>query len=195
MVRLELSPLLVSAAIAVACGSPRVPAPPITGHPTSALVTVDYPPPPARVEWVPERPEPRAVWIDGEWLWRSGRWSWLTGRWVIPPSGGRYAPWTTVRDKSGTLYLAAGAWRNEIGDEITAPPPLAPGRARPTSIVSPEGDEEPVGPTITGDAGANESRTTKERDAKDALDALDAAAPIDVRGENGPDAATMDGGT
>ena len=52
----------------VAC-SARLPHPPYAEQPTSALESVGYPPPPARVEIVPSRPSPRAVWVDGEWAW------------------------------------------------------------------------------------------------------------------------------
>src|SRR5690242_2735513 len=87
---------LVAAAF-VACGMRRLPAPPFTSQPTSALEAVPYPPPPALVEWVPPKPDGAAVWIDGEWMWQSGRWTWKRGRWVRPPPGARFAPWTTVR--------------------------------------------------------------------------------------------------
>lgn len=181
-------------AAAVACGSPRLPAPAFTGHPTNALVAVSYPPPPARVELIPEKPREGAVWIDGEWVWQSGRWSWLTGRWVIPPPGARYAPWTSVRDRLGGLYVAAGAWRDRSGAEVAPPPAIAAGRARPTSIVSPEGDEAPVGSTIRGDAGSSEGKDASQREADEALRALDAAVPLDVGPPETGDAGTMDGG-
>ena len=108
-------------AAAFACGAPKLPAPAYTTHPTSALVPVPYPPPPARVEAVPSRPRDAAVWIDGEWVWQTRRWAWKPGRWVSPPSGARFAPWTTVRDVTGTLYFAAGAWRASSGAEVAEP--------------------------------------------------------------------------
>jgi hypothetical protein len=111
--------------IAMACGAPRLPAPVFTGQPTSALEPVTYPPPPARVEVVPGRPQPEAVWLDGEWVWQARRWAWRPGRWVTAPAGARFAPWTSVRDRLGTLYVARGAWRDDSGKEIAEPEPLA----------------------------------------------------------------------
>lgn len=118
--------------IAFACGPPRLPAPPYTRHPTSALEEVPYPPPPARVEAIPRRPKvERSVWIDGEWTWQTRRWVWKSGRWVKPPSGARFAPWTTVRDRIGTLYFAGGTWRDAASAEVAEPEPLAIGGPLP----------------------------------------------------------------
>ena len=43
----------------LACGASRLPAPPYVGQPTEALQEVAYPPPPARVEYVPPAPQRR----------------------------------------------------------------------------------------------------------------------------------------
>ena len=152
--------LFVATAGALACGAPRLPAPPYTGHPTSALAEIPYPPPPARVETVPLRPrQTGAVWIDGEWTWQVRRWAWKPGRWVRPPPNARFAPWTTVRDRVGTLYLAGGAWRGPSGAEVPEPEPLAIGSPAPAAIVTPEGGEVRSGPIVQLDAGASETRT------------------------------------
>ena len=186
--------LLVAAAVALgtaaafACGAPKLPGPPFTGHPASALTEVPYPPPPARVEAVPPRPEDDgSVWSDGEGVWQTRRWAWKPGRWVKPPSGARYAPWTTVRDRIGTLYLASGTWRDAKGLELAEPAPLAVGRPAPAAVISPQGQEVREGPTAPLDAGA-ESVETVDAAANEAIEELDASRPESL------DGATMDAG-
>lgn len=117
---------------------------------------VPYPPPPARVEAIPAAPtRAGAVWIDGEWTWRSRRWAWKPGRWVSPPPNARFAPWTAVRDRLGTLWFAGGVWRDPSGAELPDPEALAPSRPLPATVVTPEGDEVQQGPVepVSTDAG------------------------------------------
>lgn len=132
----------------VACGAARLPAPKYVGQPTEALQRADYPPPPARVEFVPEQPKDDAVWIDGEWTWQGRRYAWKPGRWLVPPSNAKYSPWTAVRDKTGILYVAEGKWRDEKGREVADPKPLAVGRTRGGSVVGPEGEDNPPAPNV-----------------------------------------------
>lgn len=113
--------------VVVACSS-RLPHPPYAKHPTSALVAVGFPPPPAKFEFVPEQPSSDAVWIDGEWGWRGKRWRWKWGRWVVAPKGATFSPWTQVRDQDGNLFFASGTWRDAEGHDIAEPPTLARGR-------------------------------------------------------------------
>lgn len=167
-------------AMLLACGASRLPAPPYTGHPTSALSPVPYPPPPARVENVPEKPADGMVWIDGEWMWQTARWAWREGRWVQPPPNARYAPWTVVRDRVGTLYAASGAWRDISGKEVEEPVYQKTGRAPPVSVVDPEGQEVPTGPLARPrDAGPEGfGRQARDAAATEALQELDAEAPF-----------------
>ena len=181
--------LVLGTAAALACGPPKLPAPPYTSQPTSALTEVPYPPPPARAEAVPPRPtDESAVWIDGEWTWQTRRWAWKPGRWVKPPSGARFAPWTTVRDRIGTLYLAAGTWRDANGTEVAEPEPIAVGGPAPAAVISPEGAEVPVGPSAPLDAGAERAEDVDAASAS-AVEELDASRP------SSPDSATMDAGS
>lgn len=138
--------VLVAVCVAEACGAPRLPAPTMAAHPTSALREVAYPPPPARVESIPERPNDEAVWIDGEWVWQGGRFSWRRGRWVVPPRGAAYAPWTHVRDARGTLYVAEGTWRGADGGEVDEPAPAAQAKPNRGPVVNPEGEDVPPSP-------------------------------------------------
>jgi hypothetical protein len=139
--------LVVAGATAMlACGGRHLPAPSFVGQPQQALVQVPYPPPPARVEFVPEQPDGDSVWIDGEWVWQGRRYAWKPGRWVKPPGNAAFAPWATVRDTMGSLYIAEGAWRDAKGNEIAAPAPLRTGKPSPGAITDPEGEtvEEPA---------------------------------------------------
>src|ERR1700692_2553605 len=110
------------ATLVLAC-SPTLTHPSYAPQPQDALVEVDVPPPPGRVEAVPPRPSRSAIWVDGEWVWRRRRWAWLPGRWLEAPAGAVFAPWAFVRGPDGRLWCAAGAWRDAKGSPVTAPRP------------------------------------------------------------------------
>ncbi len=131
------------------CGQ-TLPKPLMTRHPREAFAEVPFPPPPGRVEFIPAQPRDGAVWIDGEWTWEpmGKRWSWKYGRWVAPLPGARYAPSTLVRASDGTLFFAAGAWRDAHGQEVPAPAVLALARASEEDVVNPEGTKEPTGTNV-----------------------------------------------
>jgi hypothetical protein len=129
------------------CG-PLVPHPPFVAQPTSALVEVDAPPPPARVEIVPAQPSPGAVWADGEWTWRRGQWAWLPGRWSLPPSGHAFSPWVFVRGPQGHLWYAPGVWRDPSGAPVDPPDALAIGSVETGVVVTAEGASEVTGPSV-----------------------------------------------
>lgn len=151
-----LGAALPIAGVMLACGAARLPAPPYTGHPTEALQEVDYPPPPARAEYVPTPPPAGAMWLDGEWTWQGKRWAWKQGRWVIPPAGARYSPWTTTRDRLGTLYFAEGRWRDAKGAELPDPKPVSLGRTRAGPVIDPEGEPTPVANVPASSQGAKD---------------------------------------
>jgi hypothetical protein len=154
------------AGVLLACGAPRLPAPAFVGHPTEALQEAPYPPPPARVEYVPKEPPGGAVWTDGEWTWQGRRYAWKQGRWVKPPTSGRFAPWTSTRDPSGLFYVAEGKWRDAQGRELPDPPPLAIGRTRGGPVTDPEGT--PVQPTPNVAPGTESGSARTNADAGDA---------------------------
>jgi hypothetical protein len=169
VIRLALA--ATALAIGLACGPRELPAPRYTSQPTSALVEVPYPPPPARIETVPPRPDVSgSVWIDGEWTWLTRRWAWKPGRWVSPPSDARFAPWTTVRDRAGTLYFATGAWRTDSGAEVAEPKPLATSGPAPAVVVTPEGEEVKPGPNAPLDAGPSAPAPIDDAGAPDESD-------------------------
>jgi hypothetical protein len=128
--------------------SNTVPHPPYSPQPGSALVEVTAPPPPGRVEASLERPDPRAVWVDGEWTWRRRRWAWLAGRWVAPPAGATFSPWIFERGADGRLWYAPGTWRDAKGTSIAEPVPIATAQVHPVEIVNASGATENTGTVI-----------------------------------------------
>jgi len=145
----------VAILLAAGCGS-SLPEPdraePIAVRAENA-VEVPYPPPPARVEFVPDRPRSGTVWIDGEWSWTGQRWAWTYGRWVQPPESATFSPWKTARTSDGVLLFVPGRWRNAAGAELADPEPLARGRARQENVVTPPGQPEKTAPNK--EPGAN----------------------------------------
>lgn len=88
-----------------------------------------------------------AVWIGGEWDYRFGRWGWTYGRWVIPPRKAKgHARWSLVRDARGELWFAPGAWRDERGELVDPPEPLATATARDLAVLEEDGTQQTVGP-------------------------------------------------
>lgn len=153
---------LAIAGAVLACGAPRLPAPTYVGHPTEALLQAKYPPPPARVELVPDAPKPEAVWVDGEWTWQGQRWAWKQGRWLVPPANARYSPWTSTRDKSGLFYVAEGKWRDAKGHELPDPAALAIGKTRGGPVTDPEGDPVAATPNVAPGTPSGSSRANAD---------------------------------
>jgi hypothetical protein len=144
---------VVSGAFAVAC-SGSLPHPTYTSQPSSALVEVSLPPPPARVEVVPPRPVARAVWIDGEWTFRRARWAWTPGRWVQAPADATFSPWVFVTAPDGALFYAKGVWRDAKGEALPDPVPLALATVDSVSVVNADGTTAITGPTRRPGRGA-----------------------------------------
>jgi hypothetical protein len=155
-------PLVVASSVFAAC-STRVPHPSYTAQPTSALVEVDYPPPPARVEFVPNRPTDDAAWVNGEWTWTGHKWGWKPGGWVVPPEGAQYAKLTLVRRGDGRLFAAPGTWRDADGGEVNAPEPIQTSSGRSSSVVDPEGDRAPTAGDLQSDAGTDAAPAESEK--------------------------------
>jgi hypothetical protein len=140
--------------LVLACGG-QLPVPTYIQQRSSSLAPVRYPPPPARVEFVPNQPVSEAVWLDGEWVWRGRRWAWRPGRWVVPPNGVRFSPWTLVRGDDGTIYYASGAWRDAKDQDVSEPPAISIAKPSLGEVVNPEGERENTGLIIgSGRRGA-----------------------------------------
>jgi hypothetical protein len=139
----------IALACSVACGGSALPGPELaTPAPLKhgEAIEVPFPPPPARVEFIPKKPRSGAVWIDGEWSWTGRRWAWTYGRWLVPPPDATFAQWRTARMSDGALLFAAGTWYDARGQEITEPVPLAIGAARQEDVVTPPGHTEKTAP-------------------------------------------------
>jgi hypothetical protein len=133
------------ATVSSAC-SRTLPRPADAGHPSDEVVEVPFPPPPARVEFVPPPPRDADTWIDGEWDWNGRRWAWTYGGWVTAPPDAIFSRWKTRRLPDGTLLYTASTWRNASGKGIDAPKLLARARAREENVITPEGETEKTAP-------------------------------------------------
>ena len=141
-------------AVALGCGAPSVPRPPLVAHKPTDLVPIPTPPPPAKMEVIPAQPAvDGVVWLDGEWTFRGRRARWRRGRWVVPPKNARYAPWTEVRGPDAQLYFAPGKWLAASGEEVPEPPPVATATASKTTVFNEFGEEEDVGRDLPEDGG------------------------------------------
>ncbi len=138
----------VVACLAVACSPHTLAHPAYSPQPQSALFQVDAPLPPGRVEVVPVRPTPTAVWLDGEWSWRRERWAWRPGRWVEPPARATFSPAVFVRGPDGRLWYATGAWRDVHGASVDTPAPIVSAAVGVGDVVNASGTTENTGPTL-----------------------------------------------
>jgi hypothetical protein len=94
-----------------------------------ASIEVPFPPPPARVEFVPPRPSPRALWIDGQWTWE-GRWTWERGGWIEVDASAFFLPWSVYRHRDAVLrFYPASWWRREGSRLVTMAAPAFVSRA------------------------------------------------------------------
>lgn len=94
------------------CGS-TLPSPPLGGHVGDTSIVVPFPPPPVRVDVVPDEPPAMGhpVWVDGQWTWHATRWVWQAGEWVDLQPHQVYAPPLLVRLSDGDLHWFPGAFR------------------------------------------------------------------------------------
>jgi hypothetical protein len=121
--------LLVSLAALVLMGCSSLPRPAAAPPLEASFVDVLGPPPPARPEIMPKRPDGPVVWVDGAWSWEGARWRWIGGGWFVPPPGSRYADWATRRRPDGELRYANPQWLDASGAPIPAPPKVEPSAA------------------------------------------------------------------
>lgn len=94
--------------------------------PEDGMIEVVYPPPPGRVEEIPEQKDASHVWINGQWDWDGKEWRWQPGAWMAPPPNAYFTPWTTRRRADGKLYFARAAWRENGGRPLDVWPSMAP---------------------------------------------------------------------
>ncbi len=76
---------------------------------------------------------------------RAERWRWRRGRWLVPPAGGRFAPWVVARRADGQALFAPGKWVDARGVELAAPRPVVLADAVRTAVMDEFGADEEVG--------------------------------------------------
>jgi hypothetical protein len=135
---------VVAAAATVGACHGSVPQPMAVAQPASAFVVVPYPPPPGKVEFVPDRPRKDALWVNGQWQWTGDEWHWQHGGWYAVPPGVAFSRWETKRARGGMLLFAPSSWRDDHGASISAPPLLARAAAGPNQIHGAEPEENDV---------------------------------------------------
>lgn len=117
----------------VSCGSGvrLVPTGPHSGS-QAAPLTVDNPPPPAKIEKIPAAPDPDCAWLDGRWEPGAGVWEWTPGRWVRLEGAAQQchfatpeALWVPTAGK-GLLFYLPGRWYRQDGTTCGEPPPCRP---------------------------------------------------------------------
>jgi hypothetical protein len=115
--------------LCIACGSAVSP---IRRLPPGVMdfLIVPRPPPVVPLEIQPERPDPRAVWVEGSWTWSGGEWSWSPGAWVVPAPGSSLSPWTYSYQEDGRVRFWATRWQDAAGRSISAPTPVAVAKRR-----------------------------------------------------------------
>ncbi|MFO0552632.1 MAG: hypothetical protein U0271_29850 [Polyangiaceae bacterium] len=103
-------PVLALALAWVAC-TPALPEPAIAAQPDDAQpLEVPEPPPPARIEIVPDPPAAlrSPVWVDGQWKYEGGGWLWHPGGWESGVPARRYARPRIERRPDGQLVWYEG---------------------------------------------------------------------------------------
>ena len=78
----------------------------------TGAVYVTAEPPPLRVEIIPDRPEPRAVWVPGHWEWSHGAhdYYWVEGHWERHPRGRHWESGYWKKRPRGYVWIE-GHWR------------------------------------------------------------------------------------
>jgi len=135
----SLGVLGILAAASLSC-APHLPGPPSVPQPSAAFEDVPYPPPPARIEYIPDAPRSDAKWVDGEWRWQASGWHWQRGGWYDVPPATSFARWATKRAPDGRLLFAPSTWRDGRGQEAPLPGLLASAGAGPGAVEEEEPD-------------------------------------------------------
>ena len=125
--------VLLALALLPACAASL--ARPASGKvPNDEMIEVPYPPPPARVETIPEKKRVGQVWLDGQWEWDGKAWKWRDGAWTTPPPDANFTPCSTRRRGDGQLLFTRAEWRDKQGRPLnvstdgqicSAPAPVA----------------------------------------------------------------------
>ena len=159
-----LALVVVSSSGVFACRGTWVTGPQGIEHPLGPGegVCVPFPPPPPKVEEIPEAPSNDHVYVDGQWSWQVRRWVWIPGGWVVPPPGASFARWKVERLPNGALVYYQGHWHERLpvaapfdaNGSIVCPAPAKPGIIQAVESDSGEEVEAHVGPVLVYPADA-----------------------------------------
>ncbi|HEX4341406.1 MAG TPA: hypothetical protein VH062_36105 [Polyangiaceae bacterium] len=87
------------------------------GSDGKAPIVVETPPPPAKVERIPDAPGSGCAWLDGRWEWVDQAWAWTPGAWVTVPAACHYATpqalWVPAAGR-GLLFYLPGRWYSDV---------------------------------------------------------------------------------
>ena len=143
-------------------------------------VAVPSSPRPAPVEFIPPRPRPDALWVDGSWEYEGERYGWRYGTWAVVPKGLRRARWLLVRrSEDGQLFFAPSTWKDASGkkvDDSTWIHALGPSARARTRIDGPALVEEPLPPPPPAPVS-----TDARPDEKPPIPATETTSPPEVR--------------
>jgi hypothetical protein len=153
----------------------------------TALTSVDFGPPPGRVELIPARPPNADAWVDGEWVRRHGRWYWLVGRWVKTPPHTTYSPWVLVRSEDGTPFYAPSVWKNAKGEVVPPPQALVLAHASGEAIVDANNEVESTGRNLNALPASRSFPPSAKSEA--------ATQDTSEEADGGGDAGAADGGS
>ena len=107
---------LLALGLCAACGASVRSAPRGPQPDNAAATLVQFPPPPAKVEILPEDPGEPCLWVDGHYNWVGRRWQWEAGGWFIVPEGCHLAEARLVWAPEGsTLYYTPAGFYLDSG--------------------------------------------------------------------------------
>ncbi len=92
--------------VVLAAGASAMPA--IAASPSEIINRT--PPPPSRVEPVPEARKKGHVWSPGFWEWRGTGYKWSPGEWIKEKSGHQWQPYGW-EERDGRYHFVHGAWQ------------------------------------------------------------------------------------
>ena len=111
--------ILLACSLGAACSASHLPRPPISPQFPEDFLPVTEPAPAPRAQAIPARPNPNAVWIDGEWVPAGPRWRWQPGGWATPPAGATLALHQSSWQSDGSLRHAPSVFHLRDGSRLT----------------------------------------------------------------------------
>ena len=110
MVSAAMALLVVTMLIAHGCVHHRTRTVVVASDEGVEAVYVETAPPALRVETIPKRPGPKAVWIPGYWKWKGNKYAWVPGHWEKKPRGSAWVSGHWKKKPRGWVWVP-GHWR------------------------------------------------------------------------------------